>query len=133
MNIREILKLRTIAIVGLSRSPEKDSFGVAEYLKAHDYRIVTVNPAATEILGEKCYPSVKGIPFPVDVVDVFRPSADAPAIAQEAVEIKQRTGRPLVFWMQLGIESAEARKIAEAAGMAVVENKCIKIEHELLT
>ena len=133
MNVEEILALKTIAIVGLSRSAEKESYTVAEYLKAHGYRIVPVNPTATEILGEKCYPSLKDVPFPVDVVDVFRPSADVPGIAREAAEIKQKTGKPFVLWMQLEIENAEARKIAESAGMAVIENKCIKIEHARLT
>ncbi|MBI4018695.1 MAG: CoA-binding protein [Candidatus Aenigmarchaeota archaeon] len=133
MKISEILKLRTIAIVGLSRSPEKDSYSVAEYLKSRGYVIVPVNPMATEILGEKCHVSLKDIPFPVDIVDVFRPSADVLYIAKEAAELKGKTGKPLVFWMQLGIENPEARKIAEDAGMTVIENKCIKVEHELLT
>lgn len=130
MKISDILKLKTVAIVGMSRSPKKDSYSVAEYLKSRGYTIVPVNPMAMEILGEKCHVSLKDIPFPVDVVDVFRPSADVLSIAKEAVELKKSTGKPLVLWMQLGIENMEARKIAEAAGMTVVENKCIKIEHE---
>jgi uncharacterized protein len=136
MGIKDILELKTIAVVGLSRSEEKDSNDVARYMKEHGYRIVPVNPSSDEILGEKCYPSLIDIPYElkreIDIVDVFRPSEDCLDIAKQAVEMKKDYGKPLVFWMQLGIENEEARRILEEADIAVIENKCIKVEHQRL-
>ena len=123
--IREtLLSARTIAIVGLSRDPLRASYFIGYYLKRHGYKIVPVNPKETEILGEKCYPSLKDIPFPVDVVDVFRRPDAVPGIAREAVAIGAKA-----LWLQFGVISPEAAKIAEAGGLAVVMDRCMKVEH----
>ena len=132
MKIQDILKLKNIAIVGLSRSEEKDSYNVAEYLKNNGYSIIPVNPNADEILGEKCFSSLNKLETIPDIVDVFRPSMDCLEIAKEAAELKNKHNKPIIFWMQLGIENKEARALLEREGIVVIENKCIKIEHELL-
>ncbi len=120
-------QMKSVAIVGASRDPAKDSHKVSKYLKERGYRIIPINPAATEILGEKCYPSLSAAP-PADIVDVFRPSSEVMAIAREAVATKQKCGKPLVFWMQLGIENEQARILLEREGIFVVENKCMMKE-----
>jgi predicted CoA-binding protein len=123
--IRAILeKYRTVAIVGLSPKPERDSHKVAKYLRENLYRIVPVNPGQREILGEKCYPDLKAIPFPIDVVDIFRKPEAIPPIVDDAIEIGAK-----VVWMQLGIAHNQAAEKARNAGLEVVMNKCIKIEH----
>jgi uncharacterized protein len=123
--IRRILgKSRTIAVVGLSAQWHRPSYFAAKYMQEHGYRVIPVNPMYDEILGEKCFKSLRDIPEPVDVVDCFRKSAEIPAIAEDAVAIGAK-----VLWMQLGVESAAARARAEAAGLEVVENHCVKIEH----
>lgn len=123
--IRRILRhSKTIAVVGLSAQWHRPSFFAAKYLQEHGYRVVPVNPQYEEVLGEKCFKSLRDIPFPVDVVDCFRKPQEIPALAEEAIAMKAK-----VLWMQLGVESAAARAKAEAAGLAVVENRCMKIEH----
>ncbi len=123
--LRRILaNSHTIAMVGLSDKSHRPSFFAAKYLQEHGFRVVPVNPACTEILGEKCYASLEDIPEPVDLVDCFRASAEIPAIAAQAIKI----GAP-VLWMQLTIVNHEARKLAEAAGLDVVMDRCTKIEH----
>ena len=123
--IRRILRTaRTLAIVGLSAQWHRPSYFAAKYLQEHGYRVIPVNPGYEEILGEKCYKSLRDIPEKVDVVDCFRKSSEIPALAEEAVAIGAR-----VLWMQLGVENPTARRIAEAAGLEVVENRCMKIEH----
>jgi predicted CoA-binding protein len=123
--LRRILRTtKSIAVVGLSAQWHRPSYFAAKYLQDHGYRIVPVNPMYDEVLGEKCYKSLRDIPEPVDMVDCFRKSAEIPAIAEDAVAIGAR-----VLWMQLGVESAQARKRAEEAGLQVVENRCVKIEH----
>ena len=123
--VRDVLGgARTIAMVGLSANPQKASHFVATYLKYHGYRVVPVNPRAEGILGEPCYPDLTSIPFPVDVVDVFRPASDCPAIAEEAVAIGAKT-----LWLQLTIVSLEAAAIAEQGGLYVVMDRCMKMEH----
>lgn len=126
--LRSILgDARTIAVVGLSSNPIKDSFGVAEFLQSKGYRVVPVNPGATEVLGEKCYPSLPDVPEPVDVVDVFRLAEHAPEIAEQAVEIGAK-----VLWLQECIVNDEARRIAEGSGLTVVMGLCIrKVLHRL--
>ena len=119
---------RRIAVVGISAKPERPSHRVAGYLKEHGFTIVPVNPGQSEVLGEKCYPDLRAIPGPVDMVDVFRKAEDCPAIAAEAVAIGAR-----VLWLQLGIVSEEAGRIAAAGGLAVVMDRCLKIEHQRLT
>jgi len=126
--IRQILaENKTIAIVGLSDKPERDSFRVALYLKEHGYTIIPVNPTRTEILGEKSYPDLASIGSPVDIVDIFRNIEAVPGIVEEAISIGAK-----VVWMQLGLaHNASARKAVEA-GLEVVQSKCIKIEHQKL-
>jgi predicted CoA-binding protein len=115
---------RTIAVVGLSTDPDRDSHRVAKYLQEHGYQIVPVNPKADEILGQKCYPNLTGIPFPVDIVDVFRKVEVIPAIVDEAIAIGAK-----VVWMQLGLAENRSAHKAVTAGLQVVMNKCLKIEH----
>lgn len=115
---------RVVAVVGLSADPSRPSYQVAQYLKEHGYRIIPVNPASAEILGEKCYPSLKDIPFPVEVVDIFRKVEAIPAIAAEAIEVGAR-----VIWMQLGLEDPESAEKARQAGLQVVMDRCMKVEH----
>jgi uncharacterized protein len=127
-SLRHILKTcKTIAIVGLSAEWHRPSFFVAKYLQSHGYRIVPVNPKYPEILGEKSYPRLTDIPFPVDMVDVFRKSQDVLPIAQDAVKIGAKC-----FWQQLGVENIEAATLAENAGLMSVMNRCVKIEHARL-
>jgi predicted CoA-binding protein len=123
--LRRILKgSRTIAVVGLSAQWHRPSFFAAKYMQEHGYRVIPVNPTYPEILGEKSYKSLADIPEKVDVVDCFRKSAEIPMLAEEAIAIGAK-----VLWMQLGVENAAARARAEAAGLEVVENRCVKIEH----
>ena len=123
--IKEILQNnKTIAIVGLSADEEKDSYRVAKYMKQHGYRIIPVNPKYTNILGEKCYPDLKSIPEKIDIVDIFRKPDAIPAIVEESLE----TGTK-VIWMQLGLCSNASAEKARYAGIKVVMNKCIKVEH----
>lgn len=122
--IRTILKrYKTVAVVGLSDNPGRDSYGVAKCLKNHGYRIVPVNPGEAEILGEKSYPDLKSIPFPVDIVDIFRRPEAIPGIVDDAIGIGAR-----VVWMQLGLSDNESACRARKAGLEVVQSKCIKVE-----
>jgi predicted CoA-binding protein len=123
--IKAILeKYKIVAIVGLSPKPQRDSYKVAKYLQENHYRIVPVNPGQKEILGEKCYPNLKAIPFPIDLVDIFRKPEAIPAVVDDAIETAAK-----VAWMQLGLAHNEAADKARKAGLEVVMNKCIKIEH----
>lgn len=123
--IRAILReTRTIAVVGLSPDPGRPSHDVARYLQAAGYRIVPVNPMVREILGEPCYATLSDIPFPVDLVDVFRRSEYVPAIAEEAVKVGAKS-----LWLQLGVISPEGEEIAERGGLRVVVDRCTKVEH----
>jgi predicted CoA-binding protein len=126
--LRRILKENhTIAIVGLSADWYRPSYFAAKYMQEHGFKIIPVNPKYTEILGEKCYPDLKSIPEKVDMVDVFRKSADCPPIATEAVAIGAK-----VLWLQLGVENDEAKAIAETGGLEFVQNRCVKIEYARL-
>jgi hypothetical protein len=118
---------KTIAVVGLSPKPDRDSYQVAAYLQQHGYRVIPVRPAQTEILGEKAYASLDDIAGPVDIIDVFRSSDQILPHAQEALRLK-----PNVFWMQAGIENQEAAVLLTAAGIDVVMNHCIKRAHARL-
>jgi predicted CoA-binding protein len=133
--IKEILsKCKTVAVVGLSREPDKDSYRVAAYLKTHGFRIIPVNPFADEILGEKSYKSLLDIPSEIqktiEIVDVFRPAKDVPLIVEQAVKLKEMNGKPYVVWMQLGIVNEQAAETAKKAGLAVVMDKCMMVEHK---
>ena|SRR5437667_11116748 len=126
---------KTIAVVGASKNPEKEAYQVPLYLKEHGYRIVPVNPTATEILGETAYSSLGELPEKigrtVDVVEVFRPSDELPQIALQAVEMKRRLGRSFVFWAQLGLESEEAKRILESSGIQYVMDACMRTVHKV--
>ena len=114
---------KTVAVVGLSPRPERDSNGVAAYLQEMGYRIIPVNPSATEILGEKCYPDLRSIPDPVDVVDIFRRAEEVPAIVDDAIKIGAKA-----VWMQKGVVSEEGASAARAAGLMVVMDECMECE-----
>jgi len=123
--VAQILRgAKTIAVVGLSSNPMRASHGVAEYLKAAGYRIIPVNPNETEVLGEKAYARLEDVPEPVDIVDVFRRAEEVGAVGESAIRIGAK-----VLWMQLGIENAEAAEKARAAGLVVVEDSCLMVEH----
>lgn len=126
--LRRILaEYKTIAVVGLSDKWYRPSYFAAKYLKDHGYTIIPVNPGQKEILGEKCYPSLLDIPGEVDVVDIFRKPEDVPPIVEDAIKIGAK-----VVWMQIGIINEEAAKRARGAGLEVVMNRCMKIEHARL-
>jgi uncharacterized protein len=126
--LRRILKdCRTIAVVGLSAEWHRPSFFAAKYMQDHGYRIVPVNPKYPEILGETSYARLEDIPFPVDMVDVFRKEQDIPPIAKSAVAIGAKC-----LWQQLGLRSEEADRIATEAGIDSVWDRCVKIEHARL-
>ena len=132
--IKEILSTcKTIAVVGLSREPEKESYRVAKHMQKHGYRIIPVNPFADEVLGEKSYKSLLDIPEQIqktiEIVDIFRPADDVPPIVEQAVKLKERFDKPYVIWMQLGIINEQAAIAAREAGMLVVTNRCMMQEH----
>jgi len=136
-DVKEILaKYKTVAVVGASKDPSKDSNRVAKYLQSQGFRIIPVNPTADEILGEKCYKSLLEMPADVqktiEIVDVFRPSSDTPGIVEQAVKLKERYDKPYVIWMQLGIINEQAAEIARQAGIIVVMNRCMMQEHKKL-
>ena len=126
--LRRILKdCRTIAVVGLSAEWHRPSYFAAKYMQQHGYRIVPVNPKYPEILGETSYARLEDIPFPVDMVDVFRKEQDIPPIAKSAVAIGAKC-----LWQQLGLRNEEADRIATEAGLDSVWDRCVKIEHARL-
>lgn len=131
--IAEALASRTIAVVGLSRDPSKPSNDVASYLLSRGYRIIPVNPTVDEILGEKSYKTLLDLPDTIksvlDVVDIFRRSEDVPQIVEEAIQLHSKYHRPSVIWMQLGITNEMAARKAHDAGLGVVMDRCMKIEH----
>ena len=118
---------RVIAVVGLSPNWNRPSYFAAKYMREHGYTIVPVNPGATEILGQKCYPDLAAIPQRVDVVDVFRKPEDVMPITEEAIRIGAKC-----LWLQLGVINQEAVDKASAAGLDVVMNRCVKIEYARL-
>jgi hypothetical protein len=124
-SLRRILKThRVIAVVGLSANWWRPSHFVAKYLQDHAYRVIPVNPAYQEVLGEKCYASLKEIPDKVDMVDCFRKADEIPALVEDAIAIGAKC-----LWMQLGVVNHEAAKRATEAGLDVVMDHCVKIEH----
>ena len=123
--LRRILREnKTIAVVGLSADWFRPSFFAAKYMQEHGYRIIPVNPKYPEILGERCYKSLRDIPQKVDIVDVFRKTQDVPPIAEDAIAIGAR-----VLWQQLGVRNEAAAAKARAAGLDTVMDRCVKIEH----
>jgi hypothetical protein len=126
--IRELLsQSTTIAVVGLSPKPSRPSYGVANYLKKQNYRIIPVNPGHHEILGEKAYPTLSDIHEKVDIVDIFRRPEQVFPIVEEAIKIKARA-----VWMQSGIVNHQAAQKAKEAGLVVVMDKCMYVEHSRL-
>ncbi len=126
--LRQILAAtKTIAVVGLSDKPDRPSHAIPAYLQEQGYVIIPVNPRLSEALGEKAYPSLRDVPVPVDVVEIFRRAEDVPPIVEDAIAIGAK-----VVWMQLGIVNEEAATRAEAAGLTVVMNTCMGATHRLL-
>src|SRR6187401_231655 len=122
-----LLSTKTIASVGLSSNPDKESYDIASYLKQQGYRVIPVNPTASEILGEKPYPDLSSIPEKVDVVQVFRKPEDVPPVVDEAIKIGAK-----VVWMQEGIRHEEAARKARAAGLQVIMDACMRATHRRL-
>lgn len=122
-----LLSARTIASVGLSSNPEKESYGVAQYLKNQGYHVIPVNPTADEILGEKSYPDLESVPETIDVVQVFRKPEDVPPVVEGAIKVGAKT-----VWMQEGITNAAAAQTARAAGLQVVMDACMRETHKRL-
>ena len=129
-------KYKVIAVVGASKNPEKEAGSVPAYLQDHGYTIIPVNPTTDSINGLKAYPSLADLPDElarkVEVVDVFRPSEELPQVARQVVEMKKRSGRPFVFWGQLGLENDEAKKILGDARVDYVMDRCMRVEHQAL-
>ena len=124
-NLKRILKSsRVIAVVGLSANWWRPSFFVAKYLQDHGYRVIPVNPAYQEVLGEKCYPNLRDVPDKIDMVDCFRKAEEIPALAEEAIAIGAKC-----LWMQLGVVNEAAAERAKDAGLDVIMDRCVKIEH----
>ena len=122
----DILELyRVVAVVGLSPNEERDSYRVAEYLQEQGYKVIPVNPMASEVLGEKSYPDLHAVPGKVEIVDIFRRASDVPPIVDQAIEKGAK-----VVWMQEGIVNEEAALLARQAGITVVMDKCIKKVHQ---
>jgi predicted CoA-binding protein len=121
---RILLRSRTLAVVGLSAQWHRPSYFAAKYMRDHGYRIFPVNPRYDEVLGQRCYPDLRSVPEPIDIVDCFRKAEEIPAIADAAIAIGAK-----VLWMQLGIVNDDAAQRASAAGLDVVMNRCVKIEH----
>jgi uncharacterized protein len=127
-DLKQILQsARTIAVVGLSDKPDRPSHAIPAYLQEQGYRIIPVNPKLTEALGEKAYPSLRDVPVPVDVVEIFRRAEDVPPIIEDAIAIGAK-----VVWMQLGIVNEVAAARAEAAGLTVVMDTCMGATHRHL-
>jgi predicted CoA-binding protein len=122
--VRIYAETKTVAVVGASGDPSKPAHQIPRYLQRQGYRIRPVNPRGGQLLGEPVARSLAEVDGPVDVVQVFRPAAEAPQIAREAVTVGAK-----VLWLQLGIESEEARQLAEAAGLTVVMNRCMGETH----
>jgi predicted CoA-binding protein len=124
-DIKSILEeSKTVAVVGLSPREERDSHRVAKYLQGQGYRIIPVNPNAEEILGERSYPDLTSVPEPIDIVDVFRRSEVVPEIVEEAIKVGAKT-----VWMQMGVIHEEAAAGAREAGLQVVMDRCMMVEH----
>jgi uncharacterized protein len=119
-----LLSARTIAIVGLSNNPLRASYFVGFYLQRHGYHVIPVNPRESQILGERSYASLREVPVPVDIVDVFRAPDALPAIAADAVAIKAKC-----LWCQFTVINEEGARIAEKGGLSVVMDRCLKVEH----
>ncbi|VVC06369.1 Acetate--CoA ligase [ADP-forming] [uncultured archaeon] len=125
--IKKFYSLKNIAVVGMSRNPEKAAHYVPKYLSENGFNIIPVNPTAEEILGIKCYSTLLDVQMDIDIVDVFRPTDQVKAVIEEAIKIK-----PKVIWLQEGIHNPEAESLAQNAGIEVVFNRCMLAEHQRL-
>ncbi|MBI3859041.1 MAG: CoA-binding protein [Thaumarchaeota archaeon] len=127
-------RYKVVAVVGASKNPEKDAHTVPAYLVAHGFTVIPVNPTADTVLGIKAYPTLSALPDElakmIDIVDVFRPSEELADIASQTAEMKRKTGRPFVFWAQLGIKSEAARDILTRAAVGYVMDYCIRTAHQ---
>jgi len=125
--IRKIFSLKNVAVIGMSKNPEKAAHYVPKYLASNGYNIMPVNPTTSEILEKKCYSSINEIDEAIDIVDVFRPSEQVLPVVKEAIEMK-----PKVIWLQEGIHNEEAEELARKQGIKVVFNRCMLAEHQRL-
>jgi len=130
--LRDLLGADTIAVVGCSTTEGKAAHDVPEYLQKHGYQIIPINPFADEILGEQAYDRLADVTAEIDLVDVFRPSEETPAVVEDAVARHEDRGDAGAVWLQLGIESDEAEAVAEEAGLAFVQDRCTKVEYDRL-
>jgi hypothetical protein len=135
--IKEILtNYRTVAVIGLSRDSNKDSYMVSSYLQDNGFKIIPVNPFARKILGERSYGNLLEIPVElqktIEIVNIFRPSNDVPGIVEETIRLREIHGLPYVIWMQLGIINDIAAQKARNSGLQVVMNRCMMVEHSKL-
>jgi uncharacterized protein len=127
--ISDILrKYKTVAMIGMSKNPEKDAYRIPKYLMENGYRVIPVNPSADEILGQKSYKRLVDVPGDIDIVDVFRPSEDVPNYVSDVIQKK-----PKVFWEQLGIHNPEAEEKIASAGIKVVYDRCMFQEHRKIS
>lgn len=128
--LRELLGLRTVAVIGCSTTPEKDAHEAPAYLLEHGYEVIPINPNAEEVFGREAYDSLADVPedVGVDIVDVFRPSEEVDGIVDDVLEREDVR----VLWLQLGVSDPEAERRAEDAGIHVVSDRCMKIEHQRL-
>ena len=125
--IKQIFSLKNVAVIGMSRHPEKAAHFVPKYLSEQGFNILPVNPMSSEILNKKCYSSVTEVDEPIDIVDVFRPSDQVLPVVKEAIKMK-----PKVIWLQQGIHNQEAEELARKEGIKVVFNRCMLAEHQRL-
>jgi predicted CoA-binding protein len=126
--IKKFYTLKNIAVVGMSKNEDKAAHYVPKYLIDHGYNVIPVNPTATEILGRRSYPTVSSVPDKIDIVDIFRRSEDVPSVVQDAIN---KDGIK-VIWMQEGIYSKEAEKVAKERSISTVYNRCMMAEHRRL-
>ncbi|HSB50925.1 MAG TPA: CoA-binding protein [Nitrosopumilaceae archaeon] len=125
--IKQIFSLKNVAVIGMSKNPEKAAHYVPKYLSEQGYNIMPINPTTNEILNKKSYPSITEVDQPIDIVDVFRPSDQVLPVVKEAIKIK-----PKVIWLQEGIHNEEAEELARKEGIKVVFNRCMLAEHQRL-
>ncbi|KAG2478229.1 MAG: CoA-binding domain-containing protein [Nitrosopumilales archaeon] len=125
--IKQIFSLKNVAVIGMSKHPEKAAHFVPKYLSEHGFNILPINPTSSEILNKKCYSSVTEVDEPIDIVDVFRPSDQVLPFVEEAIKTK-----PKVIWLQQGIHNQEAEELARKEGIKVVFNRCMLAEHQRL-
>ena len=128
--IRTLLaEAKTIAIVGLSSKPYRSSYEIGRYMQRHGYRIIPVNPRESEVLGEKAYPNLAAVPVPIDIVDVFRNSAEIPALTDDVLALNPK---PRAYWLQVGVSDPASEARAEAAGIPTISNACLMVLHKLM-